>query len=162
MGTTDEAALQQWVAEAAERLAVPGVSVGVYHAGAEHYAHAGVTSVEHPLPVDADTLFQFGSTGKTFTATAIMRLVDQGTVDLAATVRTYLPELTLQDEDVAKNVTVLQLFNHTAGWSGDVFETTGDGDDALARYVERMASVEQVTPLRATEAYRHAALSIDG
>jgi CubicO group peptidase (beta-lactamase class C family) len=162
MGTTDQASLQQWVAEAGERLAVPGVSVGVYHAGHEHYAHYGVTSVEHPLPVDGDTLFQFGSTGKTFTATAIMRLVDQGRVDLAATVRTYLPELTLQDEDVARNVTVLQLLNHTAGWSGDVFETTGDGDDALARYVERMAGVEQVTPLGATVSYNNASLSIAG
>src|SRR5262245_30820415 len=162
MGTTDQATLQQWLTEAAERLEVPGVSVGIYHAGAEHYAHFGVTSVEHPLPVDADTLFQFGSTGKTFTATAIIRLVDQGRVDLAATVRTYLPELTLQDEDVANNVTVLQLLNHTAGWSGDVFETTGDGDDALARYVERMGSVEQVTPLGATVSYNNASLSIAG
>ena len=99
----------------------------------------GVTSVENPLPVDEHTLFQFGSTGKTFTATAIMRLVDQGRVDLDATVRTYLPELTLSDESVAGAVTVLQLLNHTAGWSGDVFDNTGDGDDALARYVELMA-----------------------
>ena len=136
---SDQPTLQEWVSEAAERLAVPGVAVGVYHAGEEHYAFHGVTSLENPLPVDEHTLFQFGSTGKTFTATAIMRLVDQGRVDLDATVRTYLPELRLQDEDVAQRVTVLQLLNHTAGWSGDVFENTGDGDDALARYVEAMA-----------------------
>ncbi len=159
---SDQPTLQEWVSEAAERLAVPGVAVGVYHDGEEHYAFHGVTSLENPLPVDEHTLFQFGSTGKTFTATAIMRLVDQGRVDLDATVRTYLPELRLQDEDVAQRVTVLQLLNHTAGWSGDVFENTGDGDDALARYVEAMADVEQVTPLGAEVSYNNASLSIAG
>ena len=158
----DHGTLQQWVSEAAERLAVPGVAVGVFHAGEEHYAFHGVTSVENPLPVDEHTLFQFGSTGKTFTATAILRLVEQGHVDLDATVRTYVPELTLQDEDVAQRVTVLQLLNHTAGWSGDLFENTGDGDDALARYVELMADVEQVTPLGATVSYNNASLSVAG
>ena len=159
---TDQRALQEWVAEAAERLAVPGVAVGIFHAGVEHYAFHGVTSVENPLPVDEHTLFQFGSTGKTFTATAIMRLVEQGLVDLDATVRTYLPELQLSDENVAREVTVLHLLNHTAGWSGDVFDNTGDGDDALARYVELMATVEQVTPLGSTVSYNNASLSIAG
>jgi CubicO group peptidase (beta-lactamase class C family) len=156
-----DAGLQEWVADAAERLAVPGVAVGVYLAGAEHYAYHGVTSVENPLPVDTETLFQFGSTTKTFTATAIMCLADQGRVNLGATVRTYLPELTLQDEDVASKVTVLQLLNHTAGWCGDVFDGTGDGDDALARFVEAMATVEQDAPL-GTVSYNNAALSVVG
>ena len=159
---SDQETLQAWVAESAERLAVPGVSVGVYHDGAEHRAVWGVTSVENPLPVDDDTLFQFGSTGKTFTATAIMRLVAEGRVALDATVRTYLPELRLQDESVARDVTVLQLLNHTAGWAGDVFDSTGDGDDALARYVEKMADVDQVTPLGASVSYNNASLSVAG
>ena len=159
---TDQRALQEWVTAAAERLAVPGVAVGVLHAGEEHYAFHGVTSIENPLPVDEHTLFQFGSTGKTFTATAMMRLVEQGLVDLDAPVRTYLPELRLSDENVARQVTVLQLLNHTAGWSGDVFDNTGDGDDALARYVEAMAGVEQVTPLGSTVSYNNASLSIAG
>jgi CubicO group peptidase (beta-lactamase class C family) len=159
---SDQQTLQERVSEAAERLAVPGVAVGVYHAGEEHYAFHGVTSLENPLPVDEHTLFQFGSTGKTFTATAIMRLVDQGRVELDAPVRRYLPELKLKDEDVVRQVTVLQLLNHTAGWSGDVFDNTGDGDDALARYVELMADVEQVTPLGAEVSYNNASLSIAG
>jgi CubicO group peptidase (beta-lactamase class C family) len=148
---SDAGFLQQWVADAAQRLAVPGVAVGVYHWGEEHYACHGVPSVENPLPVDADTLFQCGSTTKTFTATAIMRLVDQGRLELDTTVRSYLPELRPQDNDVANRVTVLQLLKHTAGWSGDVFDSTGDGDDAVARFVEVMAKVEQDTPQRRCE-----------
>src|SRR3954454_11123230 len=125
--------LQDKVTELAQELDVPGAAVGVIHDGAEHYAYAGVTSVENPLTVDETTLFQFGSTGKTYTATAIMRLVEQGKVDLDAPVRTYLPDFALRDDDVAQRVTVRQLRNHTAGWEGDMMDDTGAGDDALEK-----------------------------
>jgi CubicO group peptidase (beta-lactamase class C family) len=157
-----DSALQQKVAELAEELGVTGISVGVLADGEEHYAFHGVTSVENPLTVDEKTLFQFGSTGKTFTATAIMRLVDQGKVDLDAPVRTYVPELKLKDEDVAARVTVLQLLNHTAGWEGDMMDNTGDGDDALEKYVARMERLEQVAPLGDGVSYNNASLSLAG
>jgi len=155
-------ALQDKVAELAAELGVPGVSAGVLIDGEEQYAFAGVTSLENPLPVDETTLFQFGSTGKTFTATAIVRLAEQGLLDLDAPVRTYVPELVLKDEDTAANVTVLQLLNHTAGWDGDLMDDMGNGDDALEKYVRRMATIEQVTPLGATVSYNNASLSLAG
>lgn len=158
----DAAQLQARVAEAAERLSVPGVAAGVYHAGQEQYAFHGVTSVENPLPVDGRTLFQIGSTSKTYTATAVLRLVEQGLVDLDAPVRRYVPELRLKDEGVARAVTVLQLLNHTAGWQGDLLDNTGDGDDALATYVARMASLDQEFPPGTSTAYNNASLSLAG
>jgi CubicO group peptidase (beta-lactamase class C family) len=154
--------LQAKLSEAGANLEVPGVAVGVYHRGEEHYAFHGITSIENPLTVDDRTMFQFGSTGKTFTATALMRLVEQGKVALEAPVRTYLPSFKLKDESVAERVTVLQLLNHTAGWEGDLMEDTGDGDDALAKYVRRMAKLQQVTPLGSTVSYNNASLSVAG
>src|SRR5436190_3104145 len=154
--------LQEFVAEHATELEVPGVAAGVLFDGAEHHAFHGVTSVENPLDVDASTLFQFGSTGKTYTATAIMRLVEEGKVDLDAPVRRYLPEFALKDASVAESVTVLQLLNHTAGWQGDMMDNTGDGDDALERYVAKMVDLEQVSPLGATVSYNNASLSVAG
>ena len=154
--------LQDFLSDKAAELGVPGATAGVLLDGEEHTAFSGVTSVENPLDVDASTLFQFGSTGKTFTATAMMRLVDRGQVDLDAPVRTYVPELRLQDSDAAEHVTVLQLFNHTAGWQGDSIKDTGDGDDALAIYVADMADLEQVSPLGSTVSYNNASLSLAG
>ena len=158
----DDNELQTTVTEAAERLEVPGVAVGIFHDGREQYAVHGVTNIDHPLPIDDRTLFQFGSTGKTYTATAVLRLVDQGKVKLDEPVRTYLPELKLKDEEVARTVTVLQLLNHTAGWAGDLMDDTGEGDDALEKYVAKMAEIEQVTPLGSTVSYNNAALSVAG
>jgi CubicO group peptidase (beta-lactamase class C family) len=154
--------LQEKLSELATELEVPGVSAGVLVDGREETAFHGVTSIENPLPVDATTLFQFGSTGKTFTATAVMRLVEQGLVELEAPVRTYVPELALKDASVAEQVTVLQLLNHTAGWEGDLMDDMGNGDDALEKYVTRMATIEQVTPLGATVSYNNASLSLAG
>ena len=155
-------ALQEKLTELATELGVVGVAAGVLIDGEEHYAFHGVTSVDNPLDVDENTLFQFGSTGKTYTATAMMRLVEQGKVDLDAPVKTYLPEFSLRDKDVEANVTVLQLFNHTAGWEGDMMDNTGDGDDALATYVSRMERLQQVSPLGATVSYNNASLSVAG
>jgi CubicO group peptidase (beta-lactamase class C family) len=154
--------LQEVVSATADELGVPGVSVGVLHEGKEHCAFHGVTSIENPLEVNADTLFQFGSTGKTFTSTALLRLVDQGHFDLDTRVKDLIPELRLKDRSVEERVTVLQLTNHTAGWSGDLLTSTGDGDDALARFIEMLAGVEQVTPLGETVSYNNASLSVAG
>ena len=155
-------ALQDKVNELASEFGVPGVAVGVLQDGQEQFAFAGVTSVENPLPVDASTLFQFGSTGKTYTATALVRLAEQGKLDLGAPVQRYVPELRLKGEGVAGAVTVLQLLNHTAGWEGDLMEDMGSGDDSLARYVTRMADLEQVTPLGSAVSYNNASLSLAG
>jgi len=154
--------LQDVVTATASGLDVPGVSVGVLHQGVESYAFHGVTSIENPLEVNADTLFQFGSTGKTFTSTALLRLVEQGHCDLDTRVKELIPELRLKDASVAERVTVLQLTNHTAGWAGDLLTSTGDGDDALAKFVEMLADVEQVTPLGESVSYNNAALSVAG
>jgi CubicO group peptidase (beta-lactamase class C family) len=154
--------LQSFVSGLAEELDVPGVSVGVLHDGEEQYAYHGVTSIENPLPVDERTLFLCGSTTKTFTATAIVQLAARGEVDLAAPARRYVPELRVQDEDAAASVTVLQLLNHTAGWDGDFFKNTGEGEDALAGYVEAMAVLRQLTPPGEAISYHHASLAVAG
>src|SRR3712207_868753 len=91
-----------WMAQ----YSVPGVAIGLIIDGEEHTLCFGVTSIENPLPITDDTLFQIGSTTKTITATVAMRLVEEGKLDLDAPVRTYLPQLQLADEATAAQVTV--------------------------------------------------------
>src|SRR4051794_9486317 len=154
--------LAEVVVGAMGRLHVPGVAVGVLHNGVEQVAGFGVTSVEAPVPVDTHTLFQIGSITKTFPGTAAMRLVEQGKLDLDVPVRTYLPDLKLQDEDAAARVTLRHLFNHTGGWLGDYFADTGLGDDALAIIVKQMADLPQWTPLGQLFSYNNAGFYIAG
>lgn len=145
-----------------ERYGIPGVAVGVLHHGWEFLRGYGVTDVNHPVPVGGDTVFRVASTTKTFTGTAVMRLVERGRLDLDARVRTYLPDFTTSDPSVAARVTVRQLLNHTAGWLGEDFEDTGPGDDALARYVAGVARLPQLTPPGKVFSYNNPALSVAG
>ncbi|MBI5877870.1 MAG: beta-lactamase family protein [Chloroflexi bacterium] len=138
--------LDAFVVDAMARLNVPGVAVGLLIEGKAHTFGYGITSVENPLPVTGDTLFQIGSTTKTFTGTAVMRLVEAGKIDLDAPLRTYLPDFRLPDEEAAAIVTVRHLLTHTSGWAGDYFEDFGPGPDAVARYVASMATLPQLTP----------------
>ena len=59
-------------------------------------------------------------------------------------------------------MTVLQLLNHTAGWDGDFFKNTGDGDDALARYVEAMAELRQLARPGQSVSYNNASFCVAG
>src|SRR5689334_6872333 len=118
--------LTEFVEKNALELGVPGVTVGVLMEGEETVVTHGVTNVANPQPVDRDTLFHIASVSKTFTATALLRLVDQGKVELDAPVRRYVPELQLLDEDVAERITVLNLLNHTAGLEWNVVDTDGE------------------------------------
>jgi CubicO group peptidase (beta-lactamase class C family) len=143
-----------------KRLDVPGVSIGIHHKGQAFAAGFGVTSVEHPLPVTADTLFQTGSISKTFTGTVMMMLVEQGKVDLDAPVKKYIKDFKVQDRAVSEKVTVRQLLTHMGGWVGDYFNDFGNGDDALARMVTDIAKLPQVQPLGTIWSYNNTGFNI--
>jgi CubicO group peptidase (beta-lactamase class C family) len=155
-------ALDEKIEAAMDRYHIPGVAAGVFYNGREYVRGYGITNVDYPVSVDGDTLFRIGSITKTFTGTVIMRLVDQGTIDLDAPVRTYLPSLKLADESVAASVTVRQLLNHSAGWLGDDYADYGRGDDALANYVAGMQKLPQRTPPGQVFAYNNAAVNLAG
>jgi len=154
--------LSEFVEAAATRFGIPGVAVGVWVDGQEMFACHGVTSIDNPLPVDANTLFVLGSVTKTYTATALMCLVAEGRVDLSAPVRRYIPELKLTDEQAAKDITVLNLLNHTAGLDWGLILDTGEGNDALSKYVAKMADLKLIAAPGVRASYSQAGYNLIG
>jgi len=145
-----------------KRIKIPGASIGVWYKGKERIAGFGKTSIEHPLPVTPETLFQIGSNTKPMVATAVMRLVEAKKLNLDSPVKTYLPELRLKDKDAEEKVTMQQLLNHTAGWEGDYFNDFGTGNDALEKMIGALGSLNQMTPLGEVWSYNNAAFYIAG
>ena len=141
---------------------MPGASIGVGYDDGQEVAGFGVTSLEHPLEVDANTLFQIGSITKTVTGTLAMLLVERGELDLDVPVRRYLPELRLADEDVAERVTMRHLLTHTGGWFGDYFADPSRGDDALERVLAELAELPQLAPLGEIWSYCNSGFYIAG
>ena len=140
---------------------VPGVAVGVVDPSGERTWGFGSTNVEHPLAVDADTVFEIASITKTMTATVAAMLAAEGRLDLDAPVRSYIPEFRVLDTEVSERVTVRDLFTHTAGWFGEYLPATGYGADAIAKGVAAMAGLEQVSP-SGTFSYNNVSLTLAG
>jgi len=152
--------IAQKIVSEMKRLDVPGVAIGIWHKGREYAEGFGVTSVEHPLPVTPDTLFQTGSISKTFTGTIIMKLVEDGRVDLDAPVKRYLEDFKVQDPAVTEKVTVRHLLTHMGGWVGDYFNDFGNGDDALDKMVKDIARMPQVQPMGTIWSYNNTGFNI--
>lgn len=141
---------------------VPGMALGIVDNGRVMTRGLGVTNVEDPLPVTPHTVFPIASISKTFAATAMMRLVEQGKVDLKAPVRTYLPEFRVRDEAVSRDVTVWHLLTHTSGWEGQV-SGPERGEDTLRNFVATvMPDLMQVAPPAAAWSYNNAGFSVSG
>jgi CubicO group peptidase (beta-lactamase class C family) len=150
------------VPEALESYKVPGAVLGITCCGQDLVRGFGVTKVNHPLHVDENTLFQFGSITKTFSATAVMRLVEAGRLSLEEPIRRYLPDFSMRDPAVTAELTMRHLLTHTSGFEGDFFPETDNGDDALAKFVALMAQLPQLTPLGTVWSYNNAALALAG
>ncbi|MET7279216.1 serine hydrolase domain-containing protein [Kribbella sp. NPDC005582] len=151
--------LADFVQKTAAELGVPGAAFGVLVDGQEVFVGHGVTRIGGTEEVDRDTLFPVASVSKTFTATALMRLVADGKVELDAPVRRYVPELRLADADAAERITVLNLLNHTAGLDWNL---VGDFDPTLAQFVEKMAELPQIAPPGERASYSQAGFNLVG
>jgi CubicO group peptidase (beta-lactamase class C family) len=128
-----------------DRWQVPGMSVGILKDGEVEIAGYGVVNLETGALVLPETLFQIGSISKTFTATLVLQLVDEGRLDLDVPVITYVPDLPLADETARRTITLRHLLTHTAGFYGDRFDDQGNGDDANARAVAAFSTLAQQT-----------------
>jgi CubicO group peptidase (beta-lactamase class C family) len=142
---------------------VPGAALGILAGGWEEHAVFGVDGVESNAPVTPDTLFQIGSITKTYTATAMLRLLDMGRFDLDTRVRAVLPYLQLADESTAAQVTIRHLLTHTGGWWGDYFTDSGGADDAIERFVAAdLRTLEQLAPVGEYVSYNNSGFILLG
>ena len=89
----------------------------------------GVYSKQENRLLTTENLFGIGSTSKMFTTAAMMRLADQGKVDLDRPVTDYIPEFTMADERY-KDITVRMLLNHSSGLMGSTYGNGFLFDDA--------------------------------
>ncbi len=119
-----------------ERQHIPGVALLVSQSGKIVQAKGfGLANVELQVPVKPETIFQSGSVGKQFTATAVMMLVEEGKVGLDDPLTKYFP-----DGPASWNeVTVRELLSHTAGFGDypEKFDFRKDWtEDELLKMVE--------------------------
>jgi len=141
---------------------VPGVALGVFAGGQTAIRVFGVTNVDDPQPVTPETIFTIASISKTVTTTAVMKLVEDGKVDLDAPVQKYLPDFRVQDDTASRTVTPRHLLTHTPGWEGQL-STEDKGVDALADFAMRiMRELPQLAAPGQVWSYNNAGFALAG
>ncbi|MBA2685561.1 MAG: beta-lactamase family protein [Gemmatimonadaceae bacterium] len=106
------ASIDRYVAGELARQHIPGMAVAIYKGGRIVFAKGyGLANVELDVPVQPATIFQSGSVGKQFTATAVMMLVEDGKIALTDSLPKYFPDAPAS----WRGITVRHLLNHTSG-----------------------------------------------
>jgi CubicO group peptidase (beta-lactamase class C family) len=126
-----------------EQLAAAGIPGGaVAVVSGERVDARGVGDAGGGRAATGATPFVIGSATKSFTALAVMQLVDSGDVDLDAPVRQYVPELQLAPGEPVDEITVRHLLQQTSGLDdlagGPLLASAADGspEQAMAELVD--------------------------
>ncbi len=107
------AAVTNYVKAEMQRQHIPGLSLLVIKNDKIIRAEGfGLANVELQVPVKPESVFQSGSVGKQFTATAVMMLVEEGKIGLDDPLTKYFPDAPA----TWKDVTIRELLSHTAGF----------------------------------------------
>jgi CubicO group peptidase (beta-lactamase class C family) len=108
--------LDSFVEQVMKEWKVPGLAVAVVKDAKVVYARGfGYRDVKKQQKVTADTLFAIGSCSKSFTATALAILADEGKVEWDKPVRDYLPDFRLNDAYATANLRPRDLVTHQSG-----------------------------------------------
>jgi CubicO group peptidase (beta-lactamase class C family) len=112
-----ERAVESFVADWMADADVPGAAVAVVDAGGVRYAEGfGARDLSCNAPATPDTLFGIGSCTKSFTATALLRLVERGDVSLDDAPSEYVDRYADAPGDP---VTLHELLTHSSGYPSD-------------------------------------------
>ncbi len=116
--------VDSWLDYRVWTLRAPGAQVAVWFGGALQFSKAyGVANIDTREPLTTAHLFRIASHSKTFTATAVMQLVEAGTLRLDDTAGAWLPTLSEAGSPLA-DVTVRHLVAHSAGVRRDGVDAT--------------------------------------
>ena len=116
--------VDSWLEYRVWKLRTPGAQVAVWFDGKIQFSKAyGVSNLDTGEALTTSHLFRIASHSKTFTATAIMQLVEAGKLRLDDTAGSWIPELRSAGSPLA-DVTVRELVSHSAGVIRDGIDST--------------------------------------
>ena len=137
-------------------LGVPGMAIAIVENDRVTFARGfGSRALGEAAPVDADTIFPTGSTGKAFTVAALGILVDEGRIGWDDRVIDRLPGFQMYDPWVTREMTIRDLLVHRSGLGlgeGDLLFVPR-GSLSRAESVRRLRYLKPATSFRSGFAY---------
>ena len=108
-------AIDAYVQEQMQEMRIPGAALGIVKGDKIVHLEGFGDADDSGREVTPQTPFKIGSTSKSFTALAIMQLVEEDKVRLDAPVQSYIPWFRVADEEASSRITVRHLLNQTSG-----------------------------------------------
>jgi CubicO group peptidase (beta-lactamase class C family) len=114
--------LEKSITKHMDMAQVPGLALAIVKEQEILYARGfGITSVEEGgIPVTPQTLFRIGSTTKSLTGTALLRMVEMGMLDLDRPLKEYIHWILFSKPHAAEQITLRMLLSHTSGLPTDI------------------------------------------
>jgi CubicO group peptidase (beta-lactamase class C family) len=147
-----EAKIDRFITHQMTTQHIPGLALAITHENQVLHIK-GYGKANSQQPITPQTRFPIASLSKSFTAIAVLQLVEAGKIDLDVPVKRYLPEFTLADAEIATQITIRHLLNHTSGLSD-----LGFPESLLSQPItnaERVNSLHQAHPVAASGTQFH-------
>ena len=157
--------LDRRVEELRRASELPGMAIAIVEDGKTTLARGyGVRKLGGRDPVDADTIFMTGSTGKAVTVAALATLVDAGKIGWDDKVIDHLPDFRMYDPWVTREMTIRDLLVHRSGLglgAGDLLFVPRS-NRSRADTVRALRHIKPATSFRSGYAYDNILYTVAG
>jgi CubicO group peptidase (beta-lactamase class C family) len=142
-------AVDAYITTQMRSMRIPGLALGIVKGDQIVYLRGFGVADPSGQPVTPQTPFIIGSLTKSFTALAIMQLVEQGKVELDEPVQRSILWFRLADSDASAQITVRHLLNHTSGISRALGREllVGAGDKTIEQRVRDLRMIVPTKPV---------------
>jgi CubicO group peptidase (beta-lactamase class C family) len=160
----DFARIDAYVNAQVQDARIPGLALGIIHGDQIVHLHGFGAADSTDRAVTPQTPFLLGSTTKSFTALAIMQLVEAGKIELDAPVQRYLPWFRVADPVASAHITIRHLLTQVSGLSTSVGLRmfTDSPGETPEQYVRKLSTVTLTKLVGATYQYSNANYAILG
>lgn len=142
----DFSELDSLISSAMKRHHIPGIALAITKGDQVVYSQ-GYGTAGNRQALTADTPFYIGSQSKSFTALAIMQLVEQGKLDLDAPLQKYIPWFRVADEQASGKITIRHLLQHTSGLSESGYVANFSPNTPLETLVRDLSRAKLSAPV---------------
>jgi CubicO group peptidase (beta-lactamase class C family) len=147
--------LEAYIAKAVQASKIPGIGVAIVRNDSVLYTKGfGVLAAGSTTPVNDETLFEIGSSSKSFTATLVAMMVTDGKMRYDDRIARYLPDLKLYDPVASAELTVRDALTHRAGLSRGELIWLGSGA-TRAEVLYRVRFLKPQSPFRSRYSYQN-------
>src|SRR6266699_1013844 len=152
-GAPDLARIDAYISEQMQADHIPGLALGLVHNDQIVHMRGFGEADQSGRAVTPQTPFILASVSNSFTALAIMQLVEAGKVELDAPVQRYLPWFRVADPTASARITVRQLLNQTSGIPGT---DSAPGKTTVEQQVRALSTVTLDRPVGSSFEYANA------